>query len=354
MLKKIKKLSVSSIAILLVLVIFGGIALVRTASGAFYHMRTSGDGAIASLKHSLSTFSSDYEQKIPHEKRLNALLYYTTGIFNSNDVIWGKEDWLFYSATNSGDPIADYTGTNSYTQQEMETAKTNMLNMQKELNDKNIRFCLLIPPNKENVYAQYMPDKYQHTEKTRTDTLVEYLAENGVNAVNPKQALLDSDDQYRTYYKLDTHWNELGAYIGTRELLRTFGTELPSLKPEMIEKGDQAKTDLSEMIGMTSVFEKDYGFKVSGYTPDQDSITEEELGKMTHYHNDKAQKKESLLLIGDSFRKAMIPILSTVYTDFYVVHREDYQSGMLDGLDPDSVVLQIVERHSNYTMDFSL
>ena len=95
MIKKIKRLSISSIAILLVLVVFGGIALVRTVRKDFYDLRSSEDGTIASVKRSAKTFSSDYEQMIPHERRMNTLLYYATGIFNSNHVIWGKDDWLF-------------------------------------------------------------------------------------------------------------------------------------------------------------------------------------------------------------------------------------------------------------------
>ena len=354
MIKKIKRLSISSIAILLVLVVFGGIALARTVRKDFYDLRASEDGTIASVKRSAKTFSSDYEQLIPHERRMNTLLYYATGIFNSNHVIWGKDDWLFYSSTNSGDPIADYTGANSYTEKELETAKNNMLDIQKTLNERNIQFCLLIPPNKENVYAQYMPDKYQHTEKTRTDILVEYLAENGVNAVNPKQALLDCDSQYRTYYKLDTHWNELGAYIGTREALRTFDLELPEASSERIEEGDHTVSDLADMVGLTSVFPKDYGFRVSKYAQQKVDITKEEIGKMVHYHNDNATNNETLLLVGDSFRNSMIPVLESTYSDFYIVHRGDFQGDMLDKSNPDEVLLEIVERHSKYTMDFSI
>lgn len=353
MIKKIKRLSISSIAILLVLVVFGGIALARTVRKDFYDMRASEDGLIASVKRSAITFSTDYEQLIPHERRMNTLLYYATGIFNSNHVIWGKDDWLFYSSTNSGDPIADYTGANSYTEEELETAKNNMLDIQQKLNEKNIQFCLLIPPNKENVYAQYMPDKYQHTDKTRTDILVENLAKNGVNAVNPKQALLDCDSQYRTYYKLDTHWNELGAYIGIREALHTLGTDLPKVTSEMVEEGDHTVSDLADMVGLRSVFPKDNGFRVSKYTQ-QGDVTNEQIGELTHYHNENADIDKTILLVGDSFRDSMIPILISLYKDFYMVHREQFKSDMINTSNPDEVILEIVERHSKFAKDFSI
>ena len=64
----------------------------------------------------------------------------------------GKDEWLFYSSENDGNPIDDYMGNNSFTEQEKEETKNNMLSIQKSLGQKNIEFCLLVPPNKEEVY----------------------------------------------------------------------------------------------------------------------------------------------------------------------------------------------------------
>lgn len=181
MLKNLKKLSCSAAAVLLILVLFGGFTFARTVRKELVQIMNFNGNTLTAAKNAVVSFSSDFEQLIPHERRMNTLIYYATGIFNSNHVIWGKDDWLFYSSTNSGDPIADYEGTNRFSIEEMEKIKINMLNQQEILRNMGIEFCLLIPPNKENVYSQYMPDKYIHTDKTRTDILLEYLYAGGIN-----------------------------------------------------------------------------------------------------------------------------------------------------------------------------
>lgn len=121
--RKIKKLSISAVAILLVLSGFGAFTLVRTARKEITYIKSAEGSKVNASVSAAKTFSDDFEQLIPHERKLNSIVYYATGIFNSNHVIWGKDDWLFYSSTNSGDPIADYTGSNSFSQPELEQAK---------------------------------------------------------------------------------------------------------------------------------------------------------------------------------------------------------------------------------------
>ena len=57
-------------------------------------------------------------------------------------------------------------------------------------------------------------------------------------------------------------------------------------------------------------------------------------------------RKEIVLLVGDSFRTSMIPALSKVFSDVYVLHRSFYNAIMLDEIDPDYVIVEYVERYS--------
>ena len=352
--RKIKKLSISAVAILLVLSGFGAFTLVRTARKEITYIQSAEGSKVNASVSAAKTFSDDFEQLIPHERKLNSIVYYATGIFNSNHVIWGKDDWLFYSSTNSGDPIADYTGSNSFSQPELEQAKENMLSIQDSLLKRNIKFCLLVPPNKENVYSQYMPQKYKHTDKTRTDVLVEYLHNNGVNVVDAKEELITFDSKYRTYYKQDTHWNELGAYIATQKVLDTFDAELPDIDEGNIVQGDTTISDLADMVGLTNVFPNDYGFTSADIKQVKGNITEESIGEVKHYHNEKATQNESVLLIGDSFREAMVPAILLCFNNVYVVTKDLYSQDIIRNIEPNYVVLETVERLSDYAISFKI
>lgn len=65
----------------------------------------------------ISGFGSKYEDKLPHTGVISKILYKTTGIFSSSQVVLGKDNWLFYSSRNDGDSIADYTGTNNFSEE---------------------------------------------------------------------------------------------------------------------------------------------------------------------------------------------------------------------------------------------
>ena len=64
-----------------------------------------------------------------------------------------------------------------------------------------------------------MPDVYSHVDKTRTDLMAEFLSNQGINIVSPKNYLIDIHERLQLYYYYDTHWNQLGAYIGVRNTL---------------------------------------------------------------------------------------------------------------------------------------
>ena len=50
-------------------------------------------------------------------------------------------------------------------------------------------------------------------------------------------------DKYWTYYKYDTDWNELGACIGTKEVLVTFGINLPPISKTEIKENKATVSD---------------------------------------------------------------------------------------------------------------
>ena len=60
------------------------------------------------------------------------------------------------------------------------------------------------------------------SEKDNTDQIVEYLKTNtDIRVVYPYEELMRFKEKYPDeplYYHLDTHWNELGAYIGAKAL----------------------------------------------------------------------------------------------------------------------------------------
>lgn len=104
-----------------------------------------------------------------------------------------------------GNHIADYEGTNPYTDSEMENMLKASLSVQNKFADRGTHFVILVPPNKENIYSEFMPDTYKHADTSSTDSLIKYLYDRGVNIVSPKEELLTYHQDFQVYYSYDTH-----------------------------------------------------------------------------------------------------------------------------------------------------
>lgn len=282
--------------------------------------------------------------------------YFTTGEIKSVQVVIGKEKWLFYKSTADGNPIADFEGTNSYNSVEMNSILDSAMQMQEKLAVRGIHFATMIAPNKENIYSEFMPDTYTHSEISRTDILIDFLKENGVNIISPKAELLDKHSKFQLYYSYDTHWNQLGAYIGAWNVLKAWDIHIPALEERTIKSYNLAENDyscveddLAKMTGLgAGVFNDELEYCVDGTIPvDWEKYGEEQGKGISYYSNPHALENASILLVGDSFRTAMIPVLRETFADVYVVHRSLYTVDLLDEIKPEYMLLEYVERYSN-------
>ncbi len=269
------------------------------------------------------------------------LKYFLTGGFASNQVLLGKENWLFYKTTTDGDPMADYIGKERYSEEKMRETAWNMEHFQTMLERKGIRFAIAIIPNKEEVYGRYLPDTIQkEEEKNRTDLLVEYLrAETDIPIIYPKEELCSQGETQMLYYKNDTHWNQKGAFVTTQVLLeQLYGREKTALSDQNFEtvtlqKADPNYNDLSRMVGM------DWKF----YDTESYEIIRDQ---------DKEKIEETVLLVGDSFGAAFLPCLQEEFEEVQYCRRDEETNGILETLKPDLVILEYVERYTGEMDEF--
>ena len=315
----------------------------------------------------IDTVDSAWYDRIYEKKNLNALhsmyVYYTLKESPSEQVVVGKEDWLFYVEKGERDSIADYEGTDRYTVEEMNEFLYVTLENQKRLEEKGIQTAILVAPNKENVYAEYMPDRYTHNPVSNTDIVVEYLQNQGVSIVSPKEDMLDMRSEQQLYYTYDSHWNQLGAYVGVNRILSLWDIPMEHLLERNIASyelkdnyHEGAWNDLANMGGLNYLFDDEVEYEVEGTIQiDWTQYAAEQYGKqVSHYVNENAKLSQKLFLVGDSFRTAMIPALNEVFGEVFVIHRSDYNPKMLEMVNPDYVIVEYVERYASQMRDFNL
>ena len=109
-------------------------------------------------------FESFFNDRLPFRNQMitlnSAVDYYVFGRSAHYRTTVGMEGWLFYSDSADGNPIACYQGTNLLPEEELEAIAANCLRQRDRLAARGCEFVILIAPNKNRVYAEYMPDVF--------------------------------------------------------------------------------------------------------------------------------------------------------------------------------------------------
>lgn len=236
--------------------------------------------------------------------------------YSKNGAVLGENDWLFYERDNSLDY---YKGVNIPSLEELRE----MVRKAETVNDyfKSLgkEFVIFVAPNKEQIYAEYMPSciKVESDEK-RLDVISEFFENNSsVRFVYPKDALMNAKESFQLYFKRDTHWDRTGAYIGFCELMKALDLPFDSAKFGAIERtgGDLAgmilKTDVADVMHHP-VYKPQYA--LSEEPPSYNSIA---------YFQSTNPNNKNLVLFGDSFRENMEFFICKEFTNSLIAHRSE-------------------------------
>lgn len=296
---------------------------------------TENEGGINKIVEQAESFADDLiliENAVEIKNTVTAALSDDEYI-DSDQVLAGKGGWLFYKRADDGTSLADYQGTSTFSDKTMEEIGESLKQQRDTFQEKGIRFVVMIIPNKEIVYEEYMPSTINRiSEKTRCDKLYEYLTSNtDLEIVYPKSELMEAKQYNQLYYKYDTHWNKIGAHIGVQSLLmKLYGTHQDISKVEIIVDSENRSGDLASLINMTEKYcdDVEYSLDMSNYDPKQ--IVE-----------------DNIMIIGDSFSDAMMNDLEYYFGEVNQVGVWTFKMSMLDTYQPNVVVWECVERYAD-------
>ena len=317
-------------------------------------------GLADSLKAFPDLFDSFYNDHVPFRSQLielNSIL--SVELFEdsaSDSVVLGKDNWLFYTDEES---IEDYKGTNLYTQEELDLIRDNCLASKAYLEKRGIEFVVLIPSNKEDIYSEYLPDHItKRGELTRARQVVDCLREAGIRVVYPRDELLEYKDAYDLYWHYDTHWNNLGAYIGAKALLAELGIQVPEVEELTLENSTFSGYDLAGMMNLKSYYENRYpadvNYVVSGYPTNNMTVVQADDATELIYRSD-APDARRLFMVRDSFAGSMAPVLASNFSYTYMPHWNGcFEQSMIDEQQPDIFVYEVVERRLDILLSFRL
>jgi hypothetical protein len=288
------------------------------------------------IKGFMKNFDEYFEDHLPYKYNyisfsnlLKAKVFYSLN--SSNSVITGQHNWLFYNACVFDDiGMNEYTGYNNWDTKQLNKVIKNITAINNWCQKNNIKFELIICPNKHSIYSEYLPKCYTKKDKNRYDQLMESLPD----LINLKEVFLNYKKKSKQllYYKTDSHWNLFGGYLATNELFKKLKPGFPKLNnSNQISINDSLVYhgfDLANMLAIKNCY--------------HDIYTD------IHFSQNNDNKIPHLIIVHDSYLGFMGPSLNQLFTK--ITTRDLYS----DGIPPpeylitnkaDVFVIELVERY---------
>jgi hypothetical protein len=159
--------------------------------------------------------------------------YFVFDVSPTSRAVLGRDDWMFYTGDFS---MEVFRGLLPMTQKELHNWQVMLEAKRDLLRKKGSQYLFVIGPNKETIYPDYMPARFNRVQPlTRLDQFAEYMKQHSdVEILDLRPALRaarseDGPGDY-VYFQLGTHWNGRGSYLAYRELIDRVGKLVPGVK----------------------------------------------------------------------------------------------------------------------------
>ena len=264
------------------------------------------------------------------------------GVFRTsanNSVIYGKDDWLYYTST-----ISDYSGKNMMNERELKNLQRNLSIINEYLKEKKIEFILTIPPNKNTLYGKYMP-YYASTKVSDDHTLYklkDLCTEANIEYADLYEVLKNESET--VYLKRDSHWNNKGALIAYQTILDKLGREYNNYESITPNRSKSENGDLNKMLYSY------YGDKEVNYyydIPQEYEYVSDTQSVEDGWIETTVENKEStLLMFRDSFGNTLIPLIANQFGHAYFTKESPYRlEKVVSEQSPNIVIFEKVERN---------
>lgn len=275
-------------------------------------------------------------------------------------VVSGKDGWMFLGNSYS-DVILESRGLKVFNQQELDSIRLNLQSVSSFVEENDAKFYLAIAPNKHQIYG----DKLFNSNFTGT-TKRKQIMEN-LEAID--FSLIDLSAGFDTissllFYKTNTHWNDLGAYWGYRNLVNVFSKNYPQVKPISFDEIEIKDTitfqeDLTRMLDINVEEHKQiYSINPSTASPLPKMLKEPEgFGREPgtyEYRYRSSANKLKIILFRDSFSDALKKYIIETFGESVIIYSYKFDKTLIENEQPDIVLYEIIERNLDELKRLSL
>lgn len=302
-------------------------------------------------------------------------ILYPLGIStNPQEVIIGYADWLYLGDEHAATRTVTRRGVSPEDIERGRRIAEATLAWERWLGLEGVRlYRIMVGPNKETIYPEYLPEWAKPAASAPVDTLFNALT--GERYIDPRAALAQAKDRQSQplYYRLDTHWNSLGA----AHTLRVFADHIHQYAPSL-------RWPFGEVITVSRVGVRPFGdlaglLRLSAPLQDPEPAVEintdgpidivqrdldsgqiiaaggnpriETPTSALHVSSDSALNAKRVLWLRDSFGEALAPFMAATFTETVQLHWSDALEDdgrrlieLVQSWQPDYVFVTVVER----------
>ena len=323
------------------MLVFGPAEAAANEILAFPPSVTGEDGSFnKSVLHDASDYLADHfflrQQLVTADAKLEAGLL---GESAAEDVVLGKEGWLYYAAT-----LDDYRSQNLMTKRQIWAAARTLKLIQDYAAENGARMLFVIVPNKNEIYPEYMPGwALAGAEPDNREELNQALAFAGVDYLDLTPVLTAEKPTAQLYQTQDSHWNNLGAALAHDAILSGLGREGSAYDPAAFISRRDHVGDLYTMLYPTGT-EKDLQ-----YYPARDwqfQYTKKIRSPQDQTILTACESAEgSLLMFRDSFGNTLHSFMAESFAEASFSRAMPYNLQLLAGRNPDTLVIELVQRN---------
>jgi alginate O-acetyltransferase complex protein AlgJ len=275
------------------------------------------------------------------------LLLKSLHISSEAAVVLGRDGWYYYTDDFLNDR---FLGIAELPAEQVDRAYATVRESTAEVRRAGAKVYLVIAPDKETIYPEYLPGTLGGLDTgVQIRQLLGFSGGPEIEQIDVFRPLLAKRDMARLYYRTDSHWNNLGAFVSYGAIMDGLRVDFPSLHPKkiddyLVEQTQEQGLDLARFLGVPGTRDTGFSFvsRREGRGP-----ARKPGGSAISVHDNPDSNGPTLLFVHDSFGYRLLPFLCQEFRQVIDVDLvvDAYRPERVAEFRPDLVIWERVERY---------
>ena len=278
----------------------------------------------------------------------NYLKLFWFGTSPSPSFVVGEDDWLFYTGERV---IENHVGQLRLTREELERWQRVLEGRRDWCAERGMEYLLVIVPDKHAIYPEKLPTAYRHPDRptTHEQFFDHFEKHSDFRPVDLKSVLCEAREreEHLLYYRLGTHWNDLGAWVAYEEIMgRLKGRRNLALpRPEFVIDREAKDDNFGSRLLLHDLLPQDIvSRRPLGPTRARLVATTDKPVRVHVWECRKRKGAPGLVMFHDSQGDWLEPYLADTFSRSTLVHKGAFDRKLLERERPGVVIEEMGER----------